>query len=61
MPEKFGVVVWGGFQVTTVSNLNEVDFELLWVELSWVTLGVDNNDIEKMQCEGGIEMISQQR
>ena len=29
-----GVV--GGFQVATVSNLNEVAFELLWVELSYV-------------------------
>ena len=28
VPEKFGVV-WGGFQVTTMSNLNEVAFELL--------------------------------
>ena len=27
VPEKFGVV--GGFQLTTVSNLNEVAFELL--------------------------------
>ena len=25
---------YGGFQVTTMSNLNEVAFELLWVELS---------------------------
>ena len=29
MSEKFGLVWWGGFQVTTVSNLNEVAFELL--------------------------------
>ena len=27
VPEKLGVG-WGGFQVTTVSNLNEVDFEV---------------------------------
>ena len=27
--EKFGVVVLGGFQVTTMSNLNKVAFELL--------------------------------
>ena len=27
--EKFGVVVWGGFQVTTMSNLKKVAFELL--------------------------------
>ena len=31
-----GGVGWCGFQVTTVSNLNEVAFELLWVELSYV-------------------------
>ena len=31
VPEKFGVggVGWGGSQVTTMSNLNEVAFELL--------------------------------
>ena len=32
VPEKIGVVggmVWDGFQVTTVFNLNEVAFELL--------------------------------
>ena len=31
VPEKFMVVWvgWGGFQVTIVSNLNEVAFELL--------------------------------
>ena len=39
VPEKFGAewVGWGGrggFQVTTMSNLNKVAFELLWVELS---------------------------
>ena len=28
VPEKFGVG-WSGFQVTTMSNLNEVAFELL--------------------------------
>ena len=28
VPEKFGVA-WCGFQVTTVSNLNEIAFELL--------------------------------
>ena len=32
VPEKFGMlggVGWGGFQVTTMSNLNEVAFEWL--------------------------------
>ena len=33
VPEKFGVgggwLGWVGFQVTTISNLNEVAFELL--------------------------------
>ena len=37
--EKF--VCGGGLQVATVSNLNKVAFELLWVELSYV--GFDNN------------------
>ena len=32
--EKF--VVGGGFQVTTMSNLNEIVFELFCVELSYV-------------------------
>ena len=34
--EKFVCEWWGGFQVATVSNLNEVAFELLRVELSYV-------------------------
>ena len=41
LPEKFMVEVpeviwWDGFQVTTMSNLNEVVFELFLVELSYV-------------------------
>ena len=41
VPEKFVVEVpeviwWDGFQVTTMSNLNKVAFELLRVELRWV-------------------------
>ena len=45
VPEKFVVEVpeviwWDGVQVTTISNLNEVAFELLWVEL-----GFDNYKI----------------
>ena len=37
--EKFGVVGWWGwFQVSTMSNLNEVAFELLCVEFSSVEL-----------------------
>ena len=39
------VCVWGGgFQLATMSNLNEVTFELLCVEFSWVTLGFDKNE-----------------
>ena len=39
--KSYGGVLWGGgFQVATVSNLNEV--ELSCSELSWVTLGFDN-------------------
>ena len=39
VPEKFGVggvggVVWGGFQVSTVSNPTKLLLQLLWVELS---------------------------
>ena len=50
--EKFGVgwVGWGGvgwmglggFQVSTISNPTKWLLQLLWVELSWVTLGFDN-------------------
>ena len=32
--EKFGVVVWGGFQVSTMSNPMKLLLQLLWVELS---------------------------
>ena len=45
MTEKF---VCGGFQVATVSNLNEVAFELLWIEFSWVTLGFDKSSLKNV-------------
>ena len=38
--EKF--VGGGGFQVSTMSNPTKLLLQLLWVELSWVTLGFDD-------------------
>ena len=34
VPEKFGVVWVGGFQVSTMSNPTKLLLQLLWVELS---------------------------
>ena len=34
VPEKFVVVGWGGFQVSTMSNPTKLLLQLLWVELS---------------------------